>query len=182
MPSGHVYIAVSVDGCIARQDHTIDWLMKQQTEGEDHGGEAFFTGLDGIVMGANSFRTVLGFDVPWPYTVPLVVMSRTLTADDIPEPLRDKVRIAAGAPAAVMEGLGAEGWNRVWIDGGALVQSFLRAGLIEDMVLTTIPILIGDGIRLFGDLDADIDLTHVDTRSFPSGLVQTTWKLGAATS
>lgn len=98
-------------------------------------------------------------------------MSRTLGAADIPDSLRAKVRLSAESPADVMASLSREGWQRAYVDGGKIVQAFLRAGLIADLTITHVPILIGAGIPLFGTLDRDIDLRHVETRSYASGLV-----------
>ncbi len=169
--SGHVFIAISLDGFVAREDHALDWLMKQDTAGEDHGYEDFTAGIDGLVMGAGSFRTALGFET-WPYAKPVVVMSRSLGSDDIPADLRGRVRLSTDGPAGTLRALAAEGWRRAYVDGGRLVQSFLREGLIADMVVTVVPILLGGGIRLFGPLEGDIDLELLECRAFPSGLAR----------
>ncbi len=76
-----------------------------------------------------------------------------------------------------MQELAHQGVQRVYVDGGQVVQSFLRDGLIADMVITTVPVLIGSGRPLFGALSRDIDLKLVSSRSFPSGLVQSTYQL-----
>ncbi len=176
MTTGHVFIATSVDGFVAREDHRIDWLTKQKTEGEEHGYNAFVATVDGIVMGRGSFENVLTFG-DWPYTKPVIVMSRSMTAADLPSELAGKVELTAQAPAALMASLDARGWSRVYVDGGKVVQSFVRAGLIEDFHITTIPILIGQGLPLFGPLDADIDLDLLDTQAFPSGLVSRRYRV-----
>lgn len=176
MVEGHVFIATSLDGFVARPDHRLDWLMKQQTEGEDHGYDAFMEGVDGIVMGRGSFETVLGFDA-WPYDKQVIVMSRSLDQNDIPEGLRSKVRFSKAEPAELMSSLESEGWSRAYIDGGRLVQSFLREGLISDLILSVAPVLIGDGIRLFGQLDRDIDLDLMKQTAFNSGLLQTHYRI-----
>lgn len=170
MTTGHVFMAMSLDGYVARRDGGLDWLMKHQTEGEDHGYDAFMASVDGLVMGRGSFETVAGFD-EWPYQKPVIVMSHTLTDADIPATLRSKVRLSAQTPDALMHELEVEGWSRAYVDGGKIVTSFLQAGLIADITLTHIPMLIGEGLPLFGALDRDIDLKHIETRSFPSGLV-----------
>lgn len=178
--SGHVYIAVSLDGYVARSDRTIDWLTKQKTEGEEHGYAAFMEGVDGIVMGRGSFETVLGFGVDWPYRKPVVVMSRTMREGDLPAELAGRVRVSDLDPLAQMRALRREGWRRAYVDGGRLVQAFVRLGLIDDYVITTVPILIGDGIPLFGALDADVDLELLGVTPFPSGLVQSRYRVRRA--
>ncbi len=175
MITGHVFISTSLDGFVAGPSGELDWLMKQETEGEDHGYDAFMDTVDGLVMGRGSFQTVLTF-AEWSYAKPVVVMSRTLTQKDIPEAISDKVELTTLEPPQVMKMLDERGWRRVYVDGGKVVQSFIRAGLISDMILTRVPVLIGEGIPLFGPLDREIDFEHLDTRSFPSGLVTSRYR------
>ncbi len=179
MITGHVFIATSLDGFIARPAGELDWLMKQQTANEDHGYDAFMESVDGLVMGRGSFETVVSFE-EWPYEKPTIVMSRTLDQSDIPDDLTDRVRLVRLDPPEVMTMLEEKGWHRVYVDGGKLVQSFLREGLISDMILTRIPILIGNGLPLFGALEHDIDFEHLETRSFASGLVTSHYRLVGA--
>ncbi len=176
MPTGHVFIATSLDGFVARASGALDWLMKQLTEGEDHGYDAFMASVDGLVMGRGSFEAVRAFE-EWPYAKPVVVMSQTLGQDDVPAEIADRVTLTRLDPAGVMKMLDGQGWRRAYIDGGKVVQSFLRDGLIADMTLTRIPILIGDGLPLFGALDRDVDCEHLDTRTFPSGLVTSRYRI-----
>lgn len=176
MTTGHIFMAMSLDGFVARENHGLDWLLKQKTEGEDHGHEAFMETVDGLVVGSGSFRTMLTFDT-WPYDKPVIVLSRTLKPDDIPKELRGNVRIRDQSPNEIMETLSDEGWKRAYIDGGKIVQSFMRAGLIADMTVTLVPILIGAGKRMFGPLNADVDLQLLQSRSFPSGLITSKYKV-----
>ncbi|KAA9010393.1 dihydrofolate reductase family protein [Histidinibacterium aquaticum] len=175
MVSGHVFIATSLDGFIARPDGALDWL---EVEGatEDHGYDAFMARMDGLVMGRATYETVLGFG-DWPYSKPVVVLSRSLTPADLPASLVDRVRISAAAPREVMAELATEGWARAYVDGGRVIQSFLREGLISEIVITRIPVLLGAGLPLFGALDHDIPLRHAETRSFAGGLVQSRYDL-----
>lgn len=176
MISGHVFIATSLDGFIARPDGTLDWLLSRDAADEDHGYTDFIAGMDGIIMGRGSFETVVGFD-PWPYDKPVVVLSRSLAGAPMPPHLTGRVRFCDMAPKAAMDMLASEGLRRVYVDGGQIVQSFLADGLIADMVVTQVPVLIGQGRRLFGPMDRDIALTHVATRAFPSGLVQSRYRV-----
>lgn len=174
MISGHVFIATSLDGYIAKLDGGIDWLLSRDDPSEDHGYNDFIKDIDGLIMGRGSFEKALTFD-PWPYAIPVVVMSKTLKAEDIPARLKSKVRLADLAPASLMKSLEKEGWSKVYIDGGQIIQSFLRERLIDDMVITTAPVLLGEGRHLFGFLGEEVSLTHVKTTAFPSGLVQSTY-------
>lgn len=176
MITGHIFMAMSLDGFVAREDFGLDWLMKQKVDGEDHGYEPFIDSVDGLVMGSGSFRTALTFDA-WPYEKPVVVLSKTLKTKDIPSALRHKVSIREQSPQEVMASLAEQGWKRVYVDGGKIIQSFLREGLIDDMVVTIIPILIGAGKRMFGPLDADIDLHLLEETPFPSGLVTLKYRI-----
>ncbi|SPH24923.1 Dihydrofolate reductase [Defluviimonas aquaemixtae] len=176
MTTGHVFMAMSLDGFIARADHSLDWLLKHQIEGEDHGYDAFEASVDGIVMGSGSFRAVLKFG-EWPYRKPVIVLSQSLSDRDVPKHLSDRVTISRSTPSDLMRERGASGWSRVYVDGGKVVQKFLRDGLVEDLRITIIPILIGSGIRLFGELDHDLALELVAAKPYPSGLLGTHYKV-----
>ncbi len=126
--------------------------------------------VDVLVMGSGSLKTVLGFG-DWPYEKPVVVLSRSMTRKDLPEHLREKVEFSTEAPEMLWQSLGQRGIERVYVDGGAIVQSFLRSGFVRDMKITIVPILLGDGIRIFGDNGGDIDLELVSATPFPSGMV-----------
>ncbi len=172
--TGHVFIAASLDGYIARKDGDIEWLIPYSEMGEDHGYQSFTDSIDAIVMGRGSFEKALTFST-WLYDKPVIVMSRSLT--DVPEPLASKVTIASQSPEGLMKDLAAQGLRRVYVDGGKIIQSFLRARLIADMIVTHVPVLLGSGIPLFGEQEEDIALRHVSTTSFPSGLVQSKYEI-----
>lgn len=165
-----VFCATSVDGFIARADGAIDWLPEAP---EDHGFEAFIANVDAIVMGRHSFETVLSFGT-WPYgTLRVVVLSSRPLDLGPAEAQGGVVEQMGGEPTDVVARLAARGIGRLYVDGGVTIQRFLRAGLVDRMIVTRVPVLIGDGIPLFGSLPQDVRLDHVATRAFPSGLVQT---------
>ena len=176
MTTGHVFMATSLDGFVARKDHSLDWLMKQDSSPEDNGYDEFIESVAGLVMGSGSFKTVASFDA-WPYSKPVVVMSSSLSQADIPTELDGKVEITRLGPKELMDSLNSKGWTRAYVDGGRIVQSFIRAGLVDDMTVTFVPILIGNGLRLFGEIDSDIDLKLVTSQAFDSGLVSNHYKL-----
>ena len=176
MPTAHVFIATSLDGFIARPDGDIDWLLQRDDPAEDHGYPAFIADKDVIVMGRGSYEKALTFDT-WFYELPVVVLSEQLVDAPVPKSLKGKLRFSRLAPKALMTELASQGVHRVYVDGGQVVQSFLREGLVTDMVITTVPVLIGAGRPLFGGLGRDVDLELVSSRSFPSGLVQSTYRL-----
>lgn len=176
MITGHVFIATSLDGFIARINGDIEWLLSRDDPKEDHGYSNFIKGIDGVIMGRGTFEKALTFE-SWYYTVPVVVLSKKLTASDVPENLKDKVQISALSPRELMSQLEKKGWKRVYVDGGQTIQSFLREKLIADLVITSVPVLIGEGRRLFGSLAEDLSLAHTKTHAFPSGLVQSEYKV-----
>jgi len=169
-----VFVGASVDGFIARLDGALDFLP--EGGGEPHGYDEFMAGIDTIVIGRKTFETVLGFE-PWPYGEKRVVVlsSRPIDASVA---RGGRVEQMAGSPAAVAAKLEATGARSLYVDGGLTIQGFLRAGLIQRLIVTRVPVLIGEGIPLFGALPHDVRLRHVTTRHFPSGLVQSEYRIG----
>jgi dihydrofolate reductase len=172
--TGHAFIATSLDGYIARPDGTLDWLLSRDDPGEDHGYDAFIAKMDCILMGRGTFEAVLRFP-DWPYSLPVLVLSKSLKT--LPGHLTGKATLSDLPPTQAMHYLANQGHRRAYIDGGQIIQSFLRDGLIHDMTITTAPVLLGEGRALFGTLSKDIPLKHHATKAFPSGLVQSTWRI-----
>jgi dihydrofolate reductase len=169
-----VFIATSLDGFFARLDGGLDWLPAGG--GEAHGYDEFIATVDAIVMGRKSFETVLAFDT-WPYgTTPVVVLSSRPTALRRPEGVA--CEMMTGTPHEVISRLSQRGKKHLYVDGGVTIQGFLQAGLIQRLIITRIPVLLGSGIPLFGPLSHDVRLEHVATRSYSSGLVQSEYRIG----
>jgi dihydrofolate reductase len=168
-----VFVGTSVDGFIARTNGDLDFLP--EGGGEPHGYIEFIASVDAIVIGRNTFEKVLTFDA-WPYGDKRVVVlsSRSLDLSDV---VGGVVEQMAGPPADIISQLAASGAQHLYIDGGITVQRFLSAGLIQRLIITRVPVLIGDGIPLFSALPRDIRLQHVATRHFQSGLVQTEYHI-----
>ncbi len=163
-----VFIATSLDGFIAREDGGLDWLPADG--GEPHGYNEFIATIDAIVFGRKTYETVLGFG-SWFYgKMPVIVLSTTLKELNAPEGA--VCDLMAGPPEEIVARLAQRGFKHLYIDGGVTIQNFLRAGLIQRVVITRIPVLLGSGIPLFGPLPHDIRFEHVSTRSFPSGMAQ----------
>ena len=172
-----VYIATSLDGFIARENGDIDWLMgSDDAGGEDYGYQAFMDSVDVLVMGRHSYEKVLSFG-KWPYGDKLVVVLSSKPIA-IPDDLAPTVEAKSCSPAELVEQLAARGAKHLYIDGGKTIQGFLKAGLIQQLIITRLPILIGSGIPLFGPLTEDITLRHLETRSFTSGFVQSRYEIG----
>ncbi len=173
----HAFIATSLDGFIARENGSLGWLPQAGDDGEDYGYAQFMARIDVLVMGRKTFETVLGFGA-WPYPGKrVVVLSSTLTENDIPAALRDLVGIHAGPVPALVRELDAAGHGGIYVDGGRTIRSFLDAGFIDDITISRVPILIGSGIPLFGKLSGDIRLQHLCTKTFVSGLVQSSYRV-----
>ncbi len=168
-----VFIATSIDGFIARPDGALDWLPDNC---EPHGYEEFMDSVDALVMGRNTFEIVLGFGA-WPYgNKPVIVLSTTL--QELKTPQDAVCHLMSGTPQEIVNSLAQRGMNHLYIDGGVTIQGFLRAGMIQRLIITRIPVLLGSGIPLFGTMPQDIRLEHVATRSYPSGLVQSEYLVG----
>jgi dihydrofolate reductase len=162
-----VFIGTSLDGFIARANGDFDFLPPGG--GEPHGYDEFMATVDALVIGRKTFETVLSFGT-WPYgEKPVFVLSTRPLA---PTPLGAVVERMSGAPAGIVSKLTARGIRRAYMDGGITIQRFLQAGLIQRLIITRVPVLIGAGIPLFGPLRSDIALKHVATRPYASGLVQ----------
>ncbi len=168
-----VFVGVSVDGFLARPDHTLDFLP---SEPEEHGYTAFYASVDAVVIGRKTYEVVLGFG-GWAYgKKPVFVLS---THELKPAPDGAVVERLSGDPAGIWAALEARGFQHLYVDGGETIQAFLRAGLVGRLVVTRVPVLIGDGIPLFGPTGRDIALEHIATRSYPSGLVQSEYAVSA---
>ena len=176
MITGHVFIATSLDGFIARESGDIEWLSRYDQSGEDHGYDDFMSDIDVIVMGRGTYEAVRELG-DWFHTRLVVVLSAQLAGQEVPAELAGKVRFSAESPDQVMATLQSEGARRAYVDGGRVIQSFLALDLISDMVITRVPILLGSGRPLFGRGHRDVALAHKGTRSFPSGLVQSRYEV-----
>lgn len=173
-----VFIATSLDGFISRTDGSIDWLEhanRRVPKGEDCGYGEFIATVDALVMGRHTFEQARSFS-DWPYgQTPVIVLSSRLRA--LPRGLPDTVRLYDDAPGSLVARLSAEGMRHLYIDGGLTIQRFLSAALIDEVTITTIPVLLGSGRPLFGSLPADVHLEHLSTRAFDFGFVQSRYRV-----
>ncbi len=171
-----VFCGVSVDGFLARPDHGLDFLDAGGQE--PHGYEEFFSSVDVVVIGRRTFEVVRGFG-GWYYgKKPVVVLSSG--ALDFSSIQGGVVEQRSGEPAEIVKQLAARGFQHAYIDGGVTIQGFLAAGLIDRLVVTRVPVLIGEGIPLFGRVPRDIVLRHVETRTYQGGLVQSEYEIGTS--
>lgn len=163
-----VFVGTSLDGFLARPNGEFDFLPAGG--GEEHGYTAFMATVDTIVIGRNTYDQVLTFG-EWPYgNKPVIVLSTRPI--DLPAAPGAVVERMTGSPPDIVARLAARGAKHLYVDGGITIQRFLQAGLIQRLVITRVPVLIGTGIPLFGALPRDMKLHHVATRQYRSGLVQ----------
>lgn len=166
-----VFIATSIDGYISDRKGGLDWLhMIPNPEQTDMGYADFMNGIDAIVMGRNTFETVLSFDGTWPYNKPVFVLSRS--RKEVPKTLEKKAFIMNGPLKEVTASINKKGFKRLYIDGGTTIQGFLNEDLIDELILTTIPILLGGGARLFSELPGELKFQMVHTTTFLNRVVQ----------
>lgn len=163
-----VFVGTSVDGFIARTNGDLDFLP--EGGGEPHGYTEFIASVDAIVIGRNTFEKVLTLG-DWPYGRKRVVVLSSHPVD-VSLAIGGVVEQMAGPPVDIVSQLAASGADHLYVDGGITIQRFLAAGIIQRLIITRVPVLIGDGIPLFGALPRDVRLRHVATRHYPSGLVQ----------
>jgi dihydrofolate reductase len=169
-----VFIGISIDGFMARRNGDLDWLPEDD---EPHGYDEFMASVDALVIGRNTFEKVMSFE-GWPYGEKRVVVLSSRPVD-LSVVRNGVVEQMSGSPAEIVSQLAATGAHHLYIDGGITIQGFLRAGLIQRLIITRVPVLIGDGIPLFGSLPRDIRLRHVATRQYANGLVQSEYDVAA---
>ena len=179
-----VYIATSADGFIARNDGSVDWL---ETAGNPSAGTTdsyvelpeYMTNVDCMIMGRHCMDMISGFNLTpeqWPYgDTRIIVLSNTVKTP--PENLAGKVEMYSGDISELLAKLESEGHKHAYIDGGTTIQAFLNIRAIDEMTLTQIPVLIGEGKPLFGKVAQDIRLTEAKAVACPSNYVQIHYKV-----
>lgn len=170
-----VYIATSIDGYIAKKDGDIDWLHDiPNPEGSDFGFGEFLESIDALLMGRNTYEKVLTFEGEWPYSKKVFVLSNTLK--EVDEKLEGKVEIVSGNLTGLIKSLNEKGYINLYIDGGKTIQSLLEQDLIDEITITRIPIILGEGIPLFKVQENEIKLSHISTDIYENGLVKSHYK------
>jgi len=165
-----IYIATSLDGFIARKDGSIDWLTEiPNPDNSDYGFSSFIDSIDGIIMGRNTFETVVSFN-QWPYTKPVFILSNKLKK--VPGAYKEKAKIVNGDIGDIVESLRKDGIERIYVDGGKTIQSFLERNLIDEFIITRAPLLLGSGIPLFAEMNFETKLKLVDSEILSGSLVK----------
>jgi dihydrofolate reductase len=170
-----VFIATSLDGNITDKNGGIDWLHSiPNPDNVDMGYAKFTNGIDAIIMGRATFETVLGFDVDWPYDKPVFVLSNKL--NEIPESHQGKAFLIKGSLTNILKQIHEKGYYRLYIDGGTTIRNFLKEDLIDEMILTTMPILLGGGTSLFSELPNEMKFELIGTETYLNQITQNHYK------
>lgn len=170
-----VFIGASLDCYIADRNGGLNWLTAiPNPEQSDMGYTEFMGQVDALVMGRKTFETVCGFEGDWPYAKPIFIVSRTL--DTIAEEYRDKAELVKGSLVQILEKIHNKGYHRLYIDGGVTIQNFLKEDLIDEITITTIPIVLGGGSALFSVLPKELEFTLVESKIFLNQLVQSHYR------
>jgi dihydrofolate reductase len=164
-----VYIGTSLDGFIATTDGDFDWLSQFANEDAIQSYEKFMNRIDAIVIGRGTFEKVLGFP-SWPYAKKTFVLSASIK--ELPETLRDKATLLSMKPKELINYLSGMGFSTIYVDGGKVIQEFLKEDLIDELIISKVPVLIGSGIPLFGFLDGKLQFKHIRTEVQSNGLVR----------
>ena len=178
VPECAVFVGVSLDGFIARPNGDLDWLTGEGGgDSAEYGYNEFIAAIDAVVMGRGTFEKVVTFE-KWYYgSKRVVVLSHRRLDLSVAKARGGVVEQMAGSPTEIVSTLAASGVNRLYVDGGITIQEFLRAGHIHRMIISRLPVLIGEGIPLFGVIPHDIRLRHIATRTFPGGMVQSEYHI-----
>ena len=168
-----VYIGTSLDGFIARKDGNINWLVQFANDEAIHAYEEFISRIDAIVIGRGTFEKVLSFP-SWPYEKKVFVLSTSIK--QVPDIVREKVTVLSMKPGELLDYLSGQDFSVAYIDGGKVIQSFLKEDLVDELIISKAPVLIGSGISLFGYLDIDLTFKHIRTEVHSNGLVRSCYE------
>lgn len=180
-----VFIATSADGYIATKRGDVDWLEKagkadaDMGENADMGFGSYLASVDCMVMGRKCMEKISSFNLSpeqWPYgDIPIFVLSNTLK--NAPENMRDKVEMYSGEIQALVSLLESKGYKHAYIDGGATITAFINQELIDEMIITRAPVLLGEGISLFGKIRSPIKLEDSQAKAYPNDFIQVQYKV-----
>lgn len=170
-----VFIGTSLDGYIADQDGGLEFLQSVPNPDNDElGFPEFMDNIDALLMGRRTYETVLGFGGKWPYSKPVFVLSGSLTS--LPDHLKGRVKLVSGPVEEVVQQLNKKGYEDLYIDGGKLIQSFLQKDMIDELIISQVPILLGGGTPLFGRLQSPLMFEHLGTEVLLNAIVQSHYR------
>lgn len=165
-PKFSVYIATSIDGFIAAPDGNVEFLAPFQTANEDYGYQIFFDSVDALILGRKTYEAVTKFE-QWPYP-----HKRVIVLSHEQDILTEQIELYSGEPESLANKLAQEGVRHVWVDGGSLISQFLNAQLIDQMILSVVPVILGSGVPLFQSIQRRLPCRMVYSQSYPNGLIK----------
>jgi dihydrofolate reductase len=168
-----VFLGVSLDGYIARIDGSLDFLDSYQDGNEDYGYSDFIKNIDVILMGRKTFEKVISFD-EWPYSIPVYVATNKGIV--IPEKLKNICHTIGGSPSEIINIFKTKNFKNIYIDGGITIQAFLLENLIDEITISRLPVLIGDGIPLFSKNQKEIHFIHKETIVYKNGIIKSLYE------
>lgn len=169
-PKISVYIAISIDGYIARKDGNLDWLDSVGGFDEDYGHQTLVDSIDALIIGRKTYEVATTVAEPYPGKR-VVVLSNSLDS------VRSDMELYQGDLSLLLKQLHTEGIKHIWIDGGTVISQFLALNAVDTMILSIIPIILGSGIPLFHIMDSDIPCRTISSQTYPSGLVQLKYEI-----
>lgn len=169
-PKISVYIALSIDGYIARKDDSLDWMDRVGGFDEDYGFKNMLSGIDTLIIGRKTYEVASTVPDPYPGKR-VIVLSNSLTF------VKNGMEIYRGDLAELIEKLHREGCKHVWVDGGSTISQFLTLQLVDEMTLSVIPVVLGDGLPLFHTIGKEIPCRLTSSQSYESGLVQMRYEI-----
>ena len=170
-----LYIATTLDGFIARENNSLDWLHELPVpENEDYGYSKFLSGIDTVIMGRKTYDEILGFGVDWPYAN---CKSYILTSEVSYKATTPNTEVLHDLDLEFIEKVKTESKKNTWIvGGGQLISTFLNLDAIDEMILSIVPRILGKGIRLFPNGPKETKFELISSQSFESGLVNLTYR------
>lgn len=175
MPDIKLFIATTIDGFIAREDGSLDWLEEMPNpEGLDYGYGNFITDIDVVIMGRTTYEEIIGFGVDWPYAN---CDSFVVTSDKNYKVKTEKTEVLNGIDLKVINEIKSSSKKNIWIiGGGKLISEFINLSLVDEMTLSLIPIILGKGIKLFPNNPSESNFQLLDVKSFNTGIVNLRYK------
>lgn len=177
--ANYVFVAQSLDGFIASKDGSTRWLNIPNPTKTDYGYKQFLSKIDAFVIGRFTFEKALKYK-PYPYNKQVFVLSTTLK--NIPINLQDSVEIVNGNLKTIVQNINSKGYHKLYIDGAKTIQSFLNENLIDEITINTLPIILGEGIKLFENINKTIPLELKYQERYENGIITTTYKTKEADS
>lgn len=168
-----LYIAASIDGFIAGPDGDISWLKPFETGPDDYGFSDFYSGIGASLMGSKTYEKSLSLKGGIDPVLPTFVLTKQKWA-----PARTNITFYSGDLSAVLDLIRSQTSKNIWlVGGGQLTRSFLREGLIDEIILSIVPVFLGKGIPLFQDIQVPLPIQTIKMQKFSSGIVQIRYRV-----